>query len=71
MTTTAVPVATRASGFTSYDPAFEAVTGGDPVLAKVLDVEAHEGPVYVAAEDALYFTTVPRVRHEVDRKSVV
>ena len=48
MTTTAVPVATRASGFTSYDPAFEAVTGRDPVLAKVLDVEAHEGPVYLA-----------------------
>ena len=30
----------------------------------MLDVEAHEGPVYVAAEDALYFTTVPRVRRE-------
>jgi len=63
MTTAAVP-ATRASGFTSYDPAFEAVTGRDPVLAKALDVEAHEGPVYLAREDALYFTTVPRVRHE-------
>ena len=64
MTTTAVPVATRASGFTSYDPAFQAVTGRDPVLAKVLDVEAHEGPVYLAGEDALYFTTLPRRRRE-------
>ena len=27
---------------------------------KVVEVDAHEGPVYVAEEDALYFTTVPR-----------
>jgi gluconolactonase len=32
-------------------------------LVKVVDVDAHEGPVYVAAEDALYFTTLPK--HEV------
>jgi gluconolactonase len=31
-------------------------------LAPVAAVEAHEGPVYVAAEDALYFTTVPHDR---------
>jgi gluconolactonase len=31
-------------------------------LVKVVDVDAHEGPVYVEADDALYFTTVPRHR---------
>jgi gluconolactonase len=29
-------------------------------LEKIAEVDAHEGPVYVADEDALYFTTVPR-----------
>ncbi|HEY2371413.1 MAG TPA: SMP-30/gluconolactonase/LRE family protein [Gaiellaceae bacterium] len=29
-------------------------------LTKVAEIDAHEGPVYVAEEDALYFTTVPR-----------
>lgn len=29
-------------------------------LMKLADVDAHEGPVYVAAEHALYFTTLPR-----------
>src|SRR5215213_9697756 len=28
----------------------------------VIETDAHEGPVHVAAEDALYFTTVPRPR---------
>jgi len=28
----------------------------------VIQTDAHEGPVHVAAEDALYFTTVPRPR---------
>jgi gluconolactonase len=27
--------------------------------AKLADVDAHEGPVYIAEEDALYFTSVP------------
>ena len=31
-------------------------------VAKVVDVDAHEGPVYVADERALYFTSVPRPR---------
>jgi gluconolactonase len=31
-----------------------------PPLARLADVDAHEGPVYVADEDALYFTTLPR-----------
>src|SRR5512145_1656190 len=29
-------------------------------LERVADVDAHEGPVYVPAEHALYFTTLPR-----------
>jgi len=32
-------------------------------LTKVVDIDAHEGPVYVADEDALYFTTLPRDLH--------
>ena len=58
------PAAAVAVGFTAYDPAFAGVTGSAPILAKVADVEAHEGPVYVAEEDALYFTTLPRPRQE-------
>ena len=34
-------------------------------LEKVADVDAHEGPVYVEAEDALYFTTLPQPGPEV------
>jgi len=48
------------TGFTSYDAAFRDVLGARPTLRHVVDVDAHEGPVYVADEDALYFTTVPR-----------
>jgi gluconolactonase len=48
------------SAFIAHDPAFEAVIGVEPRLVLVLAVDAHEGPVYAADEDALYFTTVPR-----------
>jgi gluconolactonase len=34
----------------------------------LVDVDAHEGPVYVAGEDALYFTSVPRPQPRVDIK---
>jgi gluconolactonase len=34
-------------------------------LAKLLDVDAHEGPVYVEAEQALYFTTLPKAGAQV------
>jgi gluconolactonase len=34
----------------------------------VVDVDAHEGPVYVPGEDALYFTSVPRPGPRVDIK---
>ena len=48
------------SPFVVRDAEFEAVLGHAPRLAHVIDVDAHEGPVYVAQEDALYFTTVPQ-----------
>jgi gluconolactonase len=52
-------IATGAA-FAAHDPAFHDVAGPAARLELVVDTDAHEGPVYVAAEDALYFTTVPR-----------
>jgi len=46
--------------FVEHDPAFAEVLGDDPRLVRVVATDAHEGPVYVRDEDALYFTTVPR-----------
>jgi hypothetical protein len=43
-----------------YHADFARVLGEGPRLQKVLEVDAHEGPVYARDEDALYFTTVPR-----------
>jgi hypothetical protein len=37
-------------------------------LEHLVDVDAHEGPVYVPGEDALYFTSVPRSGPRVDIK---
>lgn len=48
------------SPFIIYEREFAAVLGDTPRLVKVVDTDAHEGPVYVKAEDALYFTTVPQ-----------
>src|SRR5213080_90331 len=45
--------------FVIHDAAFGAVLGDAPRLARVLDTDAHEGPVYAPDEDALYFTTLP------------
>jgi gluconolactonase len=44
----------------THDRAFSPVLGDSPRLVRVVDVDAHEGPVYSAEEDALYFTTLPR-----------
>jgi gluconolactonase len=49
--------ARSAPGFIAHDPAFADVLGAAPSLVEVAPADAHEGPVYVAAEDALYFTT--------------
>jgi gluconolactonase len=46
--------------FTAHSEEFEAVLGDSADLVLVVTTDAHEGPVYVADEDALYFTTLPR-----------
>ena len=51
-------IATGAA-FAAHDDAFLEVTGPAPRLELVIATDAHEGPVYVADEHALYFTTVP------------
>jgi gluconolactonase len=48
--------------FEVHDERFADVLGDEPRLVKVVATDAHEGPVYVTGEDALYFTTVPRRR---------
>src|SRR6266516_1311350 len=58
------PIAMSVS-FEGYSPSFADVLGDAPRLEKVADVDAHEGPVYVASEDALYFTTLPQPGPEV------
>jgi gluconolactonase len=50
---------TNRAPFVTHDAAFGAVLGDAARLARVLSVDAHEGPVYVPDEDALYFTTLP------------
>jgi gluconolactonase len=45
--------------FVAHDDRFEELLGDAARLVRVADVEAHEGPVYAADEDALYFTTPP------------
>ena len=52
-------VARGEAGFTTYDMSFRDVLGLAPRLRHVVDVDAHEGPVYSPREDALYFTTRP------------
>jgi gluconolactonase len=45
--------------FIAHCEEFHAIAGSDPQRSVVIETNAHEGPVYVAAEHALYFTTVP------------
>jgi gluconolactonase len=45
--------------FTVYREEFRAVLGSRFQRLALMETNAHEGPVYVAAEHALYFTTVP------------
>jgi gluconolactonase len=56
------PIARPSLPFVSYHSEFDVVTGPRPRLVRVVSTDAHEGPVYVAEEDALYFTSVPRGR---------
>ena len=50
----------RHPAFVAHRPEFGEVTGGEPTLSRLAEVDAHEGPVYFSDEDALYFTTLPR-----------
>src|SRR5439155_3248859 len=61
------PIAMSVS-FDGSSPSFADVLGDAPRLEKVADVDAHEGPVYVASEDALYFTTFPKPGPQVSIK---
>ncbi len=48
------------SAFVTHDSAFATILGASPRLELVVRTAAHEGPVYVAGEDALYYTTLPQ-----------
>jgi len=45
--------------YAAYRDEFHAVIGADFQRPVLIETNAHEGPVYVATEHALYFTTVP------------
>jgi gluconolactonase len=45
----------------------DAIAIAPPTPVRVADTDAHEGPVYAADEDALYFTTVRRERVAIKR----
>ena len=47
-------------GFSFFDAAFATVVGSAARLVHVIDLNAHEGPVYAHDEDALYLTSLPR-----------
>ena len=47
------------SHFVHHSLAFADVLGDSPSLKKLADADAHEGPVYVARDHSLYFTTLP------------
>jgi gluconolactonase len=57
------------SAFVAHASGVEHVFGETPRLTLLAEVDAHEGPVYFADENALYFTTTPRPR--VDRSPSV
>jgi gluconolactonase len=46
--------------FAPRNAAFQAIVGDAPRLVCVVATDAHEGPVYNSAEDALYYTSLPR-----------
>jgi gluconolactonase len=52
----------QASRFSTLTPP----SGFPARVEHLVDVDAHEGPVYVPGEDALYFTSVPRPGPRVD-----
>jgi gluconolactonase len=52
----------RDPAFIAHSPGFADVVGDEPRLSLLAEVDAHEGPVYFADENALYLTTLPRQR---------
>ncbi|MGQ0549140.1 MAG: SMP-30/gluconolactonase/LRE family protein, partial [Armatimonadota bacterium] len=48
-----------AGPFVPHADEFHDILGEEPRLVKVVDTDAHEGPIYAKDEDALYFTTLP------------
>jgi gluconolactonase len=48
------------TAFAAFAPGFVEAVGEEPRLTLLAAADAHEGPVYFADENALYFTTVPR-----------
>jgi gluconolactonase len=60
MSTIPTPAVASDFGFVTHDSTFEAILGDAPRLEPIIEIEAHEGPVYVSGEHALYLTTVPR-----------
>ncbi len=54
------PQGTINNHFIAYSEEFYDVVGSDPQFYTVIETDAHEGPVYVADENTLYFTTVPK-----------
>lgn len=57
----------RIASFVAHEPRFSDVVGEKPRLELVAETDAHEGPVYAADEDALYFTTDRRGRVAIKR----
>jgi gluconolactonase len=53
-------ITTGDAAFVAHAPGFYEVVGDRARLLLLAEVDAHEGPVYFADEDALYFTTLPR-----------
>jgi hypothetical protein len=49
----------ESNGFIVNDRSVGDVTGPSPLLCRLIDTDAHEGPVYFRVEDALCFTSVP------------
>ena len=68
MNARAVPALETA--FRTLHQRFADVVGEQPRLELVAEVDAHEGPVYAADEDALYFTTLRRGRVSIERLDV-
>ena len=58
------------AAFAVHDDAFLDVLGPAARIDRVIATDAHEGPVYAAEEDALYFTTVPRRRPDGPRVDI-